>query len=52
MGGEALGIVKIICPSTGECQGQEAEWVGWGAGRGEDTGGFGDNIGNVNEENI
>jgi hypothetical protein len=24
MGGEALGIVKIICPSTGECQGQEA----------------------------
>jgi hypothetical protein len=24
MGGEALGIVKIICPSTGEFQGQEA----------------------------
>ena len=24
MGGEALGIAKIICPSTGECQGQEA----------------------------
>ena len=24
MVGEALGIVKIICPSTGECQGQEA----------------------------
>ena len=24
MGGEALGIVKIICPSTGECQGQES----------------------------
>jgi hypothetical protein len=24
MGGEAFGIVKIICPSTGECQGQEA----------------------------
>jgi hypothetical protein len=22
MGGEALGLVKIICPSTGECQGQ------------------------------
>jgi hypothetical protein len=21
---EALGLVKIICPSTGECQGQEA----------------------------
>jgi hypothetical protein len=24
MGGEALGIAKIICPSTGECQSQEA----------------------------
>jgi hypothetical protein len=22
-GGEALDLVKIICPSTGECQGQE-----------------------------
>ena len=24
MGEEPLGIVKIICPITGECQGQEA----------------------------
>jgi hypothetical protein len=24
MGGEALGLAKIICPSTGECQGQKA----------------------------
>jgi hypothetical protein len=24
MGGEALGIEKIICPSIEECQGQEA----------------------------
>jgi hypothetical protein len=24
MGGEFLGLVKIICPCTGECQGQEA----------------------------
>jgi hypothetical protein len=24
MGGESLGLVKTICPSTGECQGQEA----------------------------
>jgi hypothetical protein len=24
MGGEALGLAKTICPSTGECQGQEA----------------------------
>ena len=41
MGGEAVGIVRIICPSTGECQGQEA-----GVGRvrergGEGIGGFG-----------
>jgi hypothetical protein len=27
MGGEALALVKIICPSTGEYQGQE-EGVG------------------------
>jgi hypothetical protein len=24
MGGEALGPVKALCPSAGECQGQEA----------------------------
>jgi hypothetical protein len=24
MGGDVLGLGKIICPSTGECQGQEA----------------------------
>ena len=29
--GEALGLVKIICPSTGECQGQEAEVDGLGS---------------------
>jgi hypothetical protein len=23
MGGEALGPVKVLCPSIGECQGQE-----------------------------
>ena len=34
MGGEALGSVKVLCPSIGECQGQEWEWVGWGAGLG------------------
>jgi hypothetical protein len=28
MGGKAFGLAKIICPSTGECQGQEAG-VGW-----------------------
>jgi hypothetical protein len=25
MGLEALGTVKALCPSVGECQGQEAE---------------------------
>ena len=34
MGGENLGPVKVLCPSTGECQGQKWEWVGWGAGGG------------------
>jgi hypothetical protein len=29
-GGEALGPVKALCPSVGECQGQEAGvGVGW-----------------------
>ena len=31
MGGEALGFVKIICPSTGECQGQESGVGGLGS---------------------
>jgi hypothetical protein len=31
MGGEALGLVTIICPSTRKCQGQEAEMVGSGS---------------------
>jgi hypothetical protein len=35
MGGEAFGLEKIICPSTGEYQGQEQEWLGWGAGQRE-----------------
>ena len=37
MGGETLGPVKILCPSIGECHGQEAgvgglgnKGVGWG----------------------
>jgi hypothetical protein len=46
MGGEALGLAKIICPSTGECQGQEMGVGGLGsrAGGGEGIGGFGDSI--------
>ena len=31
MGGEALGLLKIICPNTGECQGQEAGVGGLGS---------------------
>jgi hypothetical protein len=34
MGGEALGPVKVLCLSIGECQEHEWEWVGWGAGGG------------------
>jgi hypothetical protein len=30
MGGETLGPVKVLCPSVGECQGQE---VGVGGGQ-------------------
>ena len=31
MGGEALGIENIMCPSTGECQGQEVGVGGLGS---------------------
>jgi hypothetical protein len=31
MGGEALGLAKIICPSTGECQDQEVGVGGLGS---------------------
>jgi hypothetical protein len=41
MGGEALGLVKIICPNTGEYQGQEAGVGGLGSRKG--IGDFGDN---------
>jgi hypothetical protein len=30
MGGEALGLATIICPSTGQCQSQEVEVGGLG----------------------
>jgi hypothetical protein len=35
IGGEALGPVKVLCPSIGECQGQEEGvdvWVSRGGG--------------------
>ena len=34
MGGEALGPVKVLCLSIGECQGQEAGVGGWRWGQG------------------
>jgi hypothetical protein len=37
MGGEALGPVKVLCPSIGECQGQEVG-VGGLASRGRGRG--------------
>jgi hypothetical protein len=40
MGGEALGPVKDLCFSIGECQDREQEWVGWGAGGGGVDWGF------------
>jgi hypothetical protein len=40
MGGEALGLVKIICTSTRECQGQEAGVGGLGSRAGGDIGDF------------
>ena len=41
MGGEALNLVKVICPSTGECQGQEVGVGRLGSrGRGEGIGDF------------
>jgi hypothetical protein len=43
MGGEAVGLVKILCPSIGECQGQEVGVGGLGSrieGTGEVIGDF------------
>jgi hypothetical protein len=34
MGGEVLGLVKVLCHSIGEGQDGEWEWVGWGTGEG------------------
>jgi hypothetical protein len=57
MRGEALGSLKVLCPSIGECLGQEAGVGGLGSrGRGKEIGDFrgetrkGDNIRNVNKE--
>ena len=52
LGVEALGLAKIICPSTVGFQGQEEGVGGLGSRVGEGIGDFQDSIGNVNEENI
>ena len=55
IGGETLGLMKIICPSTGECQGQEAGVCGLGSRAEEGIGYRGlseRKLGNVNEENM
>jgi hypothetical protein len=42
MGGEALGPVKVLCPSIEECQGQEAGVDGLvSRGKGKGMGAFG-----------
>ena len=41
MGGEVLGLVKVLCPSIGEGQGQEVGVSGLGSrGRGKGEGDF------------
>jgi hypothetical protein len=41
MGGEALGPVKVLCPSIGKCQGQKKGMGGLGIrGRRERIGNF------------
>ena len=47
-----LGIANFICPSTEECQGQEAGLVGRGTGKREGIVNFQDSICNVYKENI
>jgi hypothetical protein len=44
MGGEALGLAKIICPVQGNARVRKQEWVGCGAGQGESIGDFQDSI--------
>jgi hypothetical protein len=52
MGQEALSIVKITWPSTGEFQSQEMGVCVLGSRVWGVNGGFGDSIWNVNEEII
>jgi hypothetical protein len=40
MGGETLGLVKMVCSSIGECQGQEVRVRGLGSRRQGKGGGY------------
>ena len=40
MGGEALGPVKVLCPSIRECQGEQARVGGMGSKERERIGDF------------
>jgi hypothetical protein len=44
LGGEALGLAMIICPSTGNSRARKQELVSWGAGQWEGIGDFWDSI--------
>jgi hypothetical protein len=44
LGGEALGLAKVICPNTGNARARKQEWVGWRAGWGEGIKDFQDSI--------
>jgi hypothetical protein len=45
MGGDSLGLEKIICPPVqGNARARKWEWVGWGAGWEEGIGDFQDSI--------
>jgi hypothetical protein len=51
VGGEALGLAKIICLVQGNARSRKLEWVGWEAGWAEGIEDFQDSILNVNDEN-
>jgi hypothetical protein len=39
-----LVLQRLYAPVQGNGRAMKQEWVGWGAGRGEGIGGFGDSI--------
>jgi hypothetical protein len=47
-----LVLQRLHAPIQGNARARKQEWVGWGAGRGEDKRDFRDSICIVNEENI